>query len=102
MRVDLPVAAAQRPHWPIRRDHCFARVILDAIHGRPWREVLAAPAWRHLSPEKLDAAIALADAILDGSADLDALNRASLASRGKRLFGDGCSLAGRNPLSPNL
>ena len=81
VREDLPAAAAGHPDWPIRLDHCFARVILDAVCGRPWREVLAAPAWRNLPPENLETAIALADALLDGRADLDGLNRTSLAGR---------------------
>jgi hypothetical protein len=81
MREDLPTAARSHPEWPIRLDHCFGRVILDAVCGAPWREVVAAPAWRHLAPDQLDAAIALADAILDGRADLAALNDASLAGR---------------------
>ena len=87
MREDLPAAARSRPEWPIRLDHCFGRVILDAVCGRPWREVVAAPAWRHLPPERLEAAIALADAILTGEADLAALNAASLASRRRHRSG---------------
>ncbi len=83
MRVELPaVAVAQR--WPIRLDHCLARVILDAVCGRPWREALAAPAWRHLDPERLEAAIALADDMVAGRVDVAALNRASLAARRRR------------------
>ncbi len=81
MRHDLPAAAARRPDWPIRLDHCFGRVILDAVCGAPWREVVAAPAWRHLTPEQLTRALRLADAILAGAADLTALNRTSLALR---------------------
>ena len=81
MRQDLPAAAAHHPDWPIRLDHCFGRVILDAVCGAPWREAVAAPAWRHLSPERLAQAIALADAILAGEADLQALNQASLSLR---------------------
>ena len=82
MRVRLPEAAAHRPDWPIRLDHCFGRVILDAVAGRPWREVVAAPAWRNLSEEQLRQAIALGEAILDGSADLPSLDERSLALRG--------------------
>lgn len=84
MREDLPAAAQAHPEWPIRLDHCFGRVILDAVCGRPWREAVAAPAWRHLPPERLEAAIRLADAILAGEADLPALNAASLAARRAR------------------
>ena len=81
MRRDLPAAAADHPDWPIRLDHCFARVILDEVCGCPWRERIAAPAWRNLSPADLDAALALADAILDGRADVGALNLRSLDRR---------------------
>ncbi len=81
MRRDLPDAAASRPDWPIRRDHCFGRVILDTVCGAPWRQVVTAPAWRHLTQAQLEAAVALADAILGDAADLPALNRASLALR---------------------
>ena len=44
MRARLPAAARNRPDWPIRLDHCFGRVILDAVYDRPWREVLRSPA----------------------------------------------------------
>jgi hypothetical protein len=81
MREDLPAAGQAHPEWPIRLDHCFGRVILDAVCGAPWRQVVRPPAWRSLSDEQLEAAIALADAVLDGRADLVALNRASLAGR---------------------
>ena len=81
IRHDLPEAA--RPDWPIRLDHCFARVILDHVCGRPWREVLPAPAYKHLSEQQLQQAIDLAEAVRSGDADLPALNRASLAARGK-------------------
>ena len=79
----LPAAAGLHPEWPIRLDHCFARVILDAVHGRPWREAIAAPAWRHVTPQRLHDAIALGLAIVAGTADLHALNARSLVMRGK-------------------
>ena len=84
VRDDLPAAAAGHPEWPIRLDHCFARVILDTVHGRPWREAIAAPAWRHMPPRTLQEAVALAEAILAGDADLRLLNARSLALRRKR------------------
>jgi hypothetical protein len=83
MRVELPRAAASRPDWPIRLDHCFGRVVLDAVYGRPWRDVLPAPAWRNMDEAALRRAIALGEAVLDGREDLQALNRASLAGRKK-------------------
>ena len=81
MRHDLPVAAVAHPEWPIYRDHCFGRVILDTVCGLPWREVVTAPAWRHLTAAQLSEAIALADAILAGEADLPQLNHGSLTLR---------------------
>ena len=79
----LPAAARSHGEWPIRLDHCFGRVVLDAVYGRPWREVLKPPAWRHMDGEALRRAVAMAEAIAGGRADLDALNRRSLEMRGK-------------------
>ena len=83
IRHELPEAARSRPGWPIRLDHCFARVILDHVCGRPWREVLPAPAYKHLSAEQLEAGLHLGRGIVSGDYDLDLLNRASLRGRGK-------------------
>ncbi len=83
MRERLPQAARSRPDWPIRLDHCFGRVVLDAVYGRPWREVLRPPAWRRMDRVALEQAVALAERIAAGSANLDELNRRSLAARGK-------------------
>ena len=83
MRERLPEVARSRPDWPIRLDHCFGRVVLDAVYGRPWREAVAAPAWRHMDEPALRAAIAVARDIAEGRADLHALNASSLAARGK-------------------
>ncbi len=79
----LPAAARAHPEWPIRLDHCFGRVILDCVYGRPWREVLPSPAWRHMDAEALRRAATLAADIAEGRADLQALNARSLALRGK-------------------
>ena len=79
----LPDAARDHSDWPIRLDHCFMRVILDAVCCRPWRAALAPPAYRHMDTAQLKAAIALANDILVGRADLAALNRQSLRWRGK-------------------
>lgn len=83
MREALPAAAADHPEWPIRLDHCFGRVILDTVYDRPWRDALASPAWRTIDGPALHAAITLAQDIVDGRADLTALNRRSLEMRGR-------------------
>ena len=87
MGETLPAAAAGRDDWPIRHDHCFARVILDAVCGRPWREAIRAPAWRRMDEATLERALALGGLILAGEANLVALNRRSLALRGKARAG---------------
>lgn len=79
----LPAAAASRPDWPVHLDHCFGRVILDAVFGRPWREAIPSPAWRHMDLPALRRASSLAAEIEDGRADLQALNRRSLRMRGE-------------------
>ena len=84
MRERLPRTARDRPDWPIRLDHCFGRVVLDAVYGRPWREAVAAPAWRRMDEAALLRAIALSREIAEGRVDLAALNARSLELRGKR------------------
>ncbi|HEY8565615.1 MAG TPA: GCN5-related N-acetyltransferase [Beijerinckiaceae bacterium] len=79
----LPEAARHRPDWPVRLDHCFARILLDEVCGRPWREIVAAPAWRNLPLDRLEAALTLGERVLLGEANLSALNERSLARRGK-------------------
>jgi len=77
----LPEAA--RPGWPVRLDHCFARILLDNACGGPWRDSVAAPAHANMPADGLEHAIALGEAVLAGTADLALLNRRSLAWRGK-------------------
>ena len=79
----LPAAARERPHWPVRLNHCFARILLDDACDAPWRERLRPPAWREAPPALLARAIATGEAVLADEADLAALNRRSLRLRGK-------------------
>ena len=77
----MPGLAAARD-WPVRLDHCFQRILLDAELGSPWTERLAArPAYRSVDDATLDRLIARAEAVVAGDADLWALNRASLRGR---------------------
>jgi hypothetical protein len=80
----LPAAAAAHPDWPVSLDHCFARIVLDNVYGCPWREAIRPPAWRNMEDAALARAVALAEAIAAGEADLAALNARSLRLRGKR------------------
>jgi len=83
-REALPAIARDRPDWPVRLDHCFQRILLDqAVGGRWYDHVVGRPAYRHLPPEVLARAVSLARAVAAGEADLDRLNRESLAWRCK-------------------
>jgi len=78
----LPEAAATRD-WPVRYNHCFARILLDVTFGAPWRSAVKPPAWRNAPIDNLRAAIALGEQVLAGEVDLHALNAQSLALRGR-------------------
>lgn len=80
-REVLPRMAAGR-RWPIRLDHCFQRVLLDATFGEPWyAHVKGRPAYRAMTECELARAVLLAEAVAAGEADLPAMNAASLAWR---------------------
>ena len=81
-RQIMPHLADERS-WPVRRDHCFQRILFDHATQRPWRDSIAAPAWRNAPDAVLTAAIALGEAVVAGEADLAALNHRSLQWRGK-------------------
>lgn len=70
--------------WPIRLDHCFMRVCLDAAMGRRWDEAVRRPAIRHLDDAGLRRAVAVAERIAADPVLLPGLNAASLRMRGKR------------------
>ena len=88
----LPAAARER-EWSIKADHCFARILLDVTFGRPWREIVKAPAWHNAPIDELRRATALGKAVLDGSQDVEYLNEVSMLLRGHariaRRFGQG-------------
>lgn len=77
---------ASQKKWPIQLDHCFARIILDNVIGqdKPWDQVIKRPAYRHMTQEQLQDAIALGEKLANGEEDLVALDERSLALRGKR------------------
>lgn len=69
--------------WPVVNDHCFQRIILDHVAGGVWYDHIPRPAYRNMTADQTEQAIKLAQDILDGTADLHALNRQSLIWRGK-------------------
>ena len=78
-------ALAQTPTniWPVQNDHCFQRIILDAVCGGVWYNHISRPAYRHLSLEQAQCAVQKCEDIIFGRADLADLNRQSLSWRGK-------------------
>ena len=83
-RVDLPALAGARG-WRVSLDHCFQRILLDAACGGCWYAHIAKrPAYAHAPDAVLARAVALGEAVADGSADLHLLNAQSLAWRGKQ------------------
>lgn len=81
-RETMPALAKPRG-WPVCYDHCFQRILLDNALGRPWRELLAPPAYRNASEEQLMLAVGLGEAVIAGKECLHRLNRRSLELRGK-------------------
>jgi len=81
--VERRLPEAARPDWPVRLDHCFARILLDNACGGPWRDQIRPPAYANTPLDQLEMAIAMGEAVLAGHADLTLLNRRSLAWRGK-------------------
>ena len=80
-RSELPSVAFQN-RWPIRADHCFQRVLLDAACGGRWYDHMAGrPAYRCADDSTLNKAVELGEGVRDGHLDLGALNAQSLAWR---------------------
>lgn len=82
-RQVMPGLAAERPDWPVRQDHCFQRIVLDAVCGGVWHDHIARPARRHMTDDQAARAVQVCDQIIAGRVDLAALNRQSLVWRGK-------------------
>lgn len=83
-REEMPrLAATSGKDWPVSADHCFQRIVLDAICGGVWYDHLRRPAYKNMTPDQIAAAVDLCQAIIAGDADLRALNAQSLAWRGK-------------------
>lgn len=83
---ELPQQAKQRD-FPVRFNHCFARIILDNLFQCCWYEKLdrqQGAAYKQLSPSELQKAIALANKIVTSpDSYLRELNQNSLRWRGK-------------------
>ena len=87
VRVELP-RAAEAGGWSLRLDHCFARVILDALFGGCWYEHLARGRGRsaesRLDARQLARAVRIGRRMLTaGDAEVRRLDAQSLAWRGQ-------------------
>lgn len=87
VRVELP-AAAKEGGWPLRLDHCFARVILDGLFGGCWYDHLQRGGGRsaesQLDQKQLARALVLGRGMLGkGAPEVERLNAQSLRWRGK-------------------
>ncbi len=81
----LPDLAQQR-RFPVRFNHCFQRIVLDNLFNDCWYDVLnrREPAYKQLTEQQLEGAIALAEEIVNQPDDyLDQLNQNSLRWRRK-------------------
>ncbi len=81
--AQLPQRAANE-RWPVRLDHCFKRITLDAAYGDAWYRHLSRPAERHIGDVALERAIQCAEEMLaTGLSALQKHNANSLRYRGK-------------------
>jgi len=69
--------------YPVRYNHCWARIILDNVCDMPWYLCLKKPAYRHLSESQLEQAINLAKEMTLSPEYAHSLNQKSLTFRGK-------------------
>lgn len=86
IKQELPDLAKQR-NFPVRFDHCFARIILDNLFGHCWYEALdrkKGAAYKQLLVEQLHEAIEIAEAIINNpDSYIQELNKNSLRWRNK-------------------
>ena len=78
------LARTTHTHWPVRNDHCFQRIVLDAICSGIWYDNVARPAYKNLTRDQGADAVRLCEDIISGKADLAQMNRQSLIWRGKK------------------
>jgi hypothetical protein len=78
---DMLPNMARQNRWPISQNHCFMRVCLDTSFGGPWYNFVKPPASRHMTDKQLQAAIAVAEQIVETPTLLPELNRQSIERR---------------------
>lgn len=78
-------AAARAGGYPVVFNHCFLRIVYDNLFGDQWQNKLPGgkAAIHQLSPEQLERAIYIGEAITEDAELCRELNRRSLGWRGK-------------------
>lgn len=70
--------------WPVHEDHCFQRIVLDALFEDEWYDHVAGrPARESLTADQLREAIAIAESMRGDPERVRELNERSLRYRGK-------------------
>lgn len=81
---DLVEAAKHSPSdFPVRFDHCFARILLDQLFQDVWYKHLKKPAYKHLSTDQLERIKQMTEMLLENPLLSFEWNRQSLLWRGK-------------------
>ena len=70
--------------WPMCKNHCCQRIILDTICGDVWYAHLDRPAYNGLTHNQAKRAVDLCRKIAKGRVELQQLNNQSLIWRGRR------------------
>ena len=78
------LARRSHPHWPVCKDHCFQRIVLDTLCGGVWFDWLPRPAYKDLTHDLAAKVVDLYNKIILRDIDLVVLNNQSLKWRGKR------------------
>jgi hypothetical protein len=75
--------AGEGGDWPVHRDHCFQRIVLDALFEDEWYDhVPGRPAREHLTADQLREAVAVAESMRGDPGRARELNERSLRYRG--------------------
>lgn len=82
VNVLLP-AVAKSKKYPIRFNHCFARVILDNVVNDIWYKHIEKPAYKRLGRQQLELAIFIGLKMLVDANKAVTYNKLSLQHRGK-------------------
>ena len=58
------LARTSHKHWPVSNDHCFQRIVLDAVCGGVWYDYLPRPAYKNLTHNQAANAVKLCNDII--------------------------------------